>query len=239
MTVEDARRRSAVAPVRGGSRRLAQSAECARRRLARRAEFQGRETPRGAGAGCERRARHGASADWASGRARCRSGMPPGSPSGLPPRRYRLAQSFGAAEATADRARFRLRSVSLRALSCRPSRARARCSSLRRTRTCGFVALGERGAHAGARLGSIRRPPIWAPRSSQRPRARWPSATGRRYREWVGDELLTGNFPAIHAVGRASAQAPRLVEIRWTPPGARETAGLPRLALIGKGVCFD
>ena len=57
-----------------------------------------------------------------------------------------------------------------------------------------------------------------------------------RYREWVGDELLAANFPAIHAVGRASAEPPRLAEIRWSPPGA---SGLPRLALVGKGVCFD
>jgi len=56
------------------------------------------------------------------------------------------------------------------------------------------------------------------------------------FREWVGDELCTANFPAIHAVGRASAEAPRLIEIRWSPP---EGGALPRLALIGKGVCFD
>ena len=56
------------------------------------------------------------------------------------------------------------------------------------------------------------------------------------FREWVGEELRTANFPAIHAVGRASADAPRLIEIRWAPPRA---AKLPRIALIGKGVCFD
>jgi leucyl aminopeptidase len=59
---------------------------------------------------------------------------------------------------------------------------------------------------------------------------------GAGYREWVGDELLRANFPAIHAVGRASADAPRLAEIRWAPPAA---SGLPRIALVGKGVCFD
>jgi len=56
------------------------------------------------------------------------------------------------------------------------------------------------------------------------------------YREWVGEELRTANFPAIHAVGRASADAPRLIELRWSPPDA---ANLPRIALVGKGVCFD
>jgi leucyl aminopeptidase len=56
------------------------------------------------------------------------------------------------------------------------------------------------------------------------------------FREWVGEELLTANFPAIHAVGRASAHAPRLIELRWAPAGGE---GLARLTLVGKGVCFD
>ncbi len=55
------------------------------------------------------------------------------------------------------------------------------------------------------------------------------------YREWAGEELRA-NFPAIHAVGRASADAPRLLEIRWSPV---PSATLPRLTLVGKGVCFD
>ena len=58
-----------------------------------------------------------------------------------------------------------------------------------------------------------------------------------QYREWVGEELLEANFPAIHAVGRASSDPPRLAEIRWSPRGGPGL--LPRLALIGKGVCFD
>ncbi|KQT44499.1 cytochrome C oxidase subunit II [Aureimonas sp. Leaf454] len=49
----------------------------------------------------------------------------------------------------------------------------------------------------------------------------------------VGDDLLSGNFPMIHAVGRASAVAPRLVELIW----GREDA--PRVTLVGKGVAFD
>jgi leucyl aminopeptidase len=54
--------------------------------------------------------------------------------------------------------------------------------------------------------------------------------------QWVGDELLAANFPAIHAVGRASNSAPRLVELRW-PPDPKES--LPCVTLVGKGVCFD
>ncbi|MET0597755.1 MAG: leucyl aminopeptidase family protein [Mesorhizobium sp.] len=49
----------------------------------------------------------------------------------------------------------------------------------------------------------------------------------------VGDELLAANFPMIHAVGRAAAEAPRLVDFAWGP------AGGPKVTLVGKGVCFD
>src|ERR1700723_3626186 len=55
-------------------------------------------------------------------------------------------------------------------------------------------------------------------------------------KEWVGEELLAANFPAIHAVGRASSEAPRLVELRWKPPGG---TAYPTVTLVGKGVCFD
>lgn len=48
-----------------------------------------------------------------------------------------------------------------------------------------------------------------------------------------GDDLLAQNFPMIHAVGRASAQAPRLVDFSWGDPAH------PRLTLVGKGVTFD
>ncbi len=51
----------------------------------------------------------------------------------------------------------------------------------------------------------------------------------------VGEDLLTENYPAIHAVGRAASAArqPRLIDLCWGDPQA------PRLTLVGKGVCFD
>ena len=49
----------------------------------------------------------------------------------------------------------------------------------------------------------------------------------------VGDALLRENFGLIHAVGRAAAQAPRLLDMIWGNPDA------PKLTLVGKGVCFD
>ena len=60
---------------------------------------------------------------------------------------------------------------------------------------------------------------------------------GAAFQQWQGEELLAANFPAVHAVGRASASAPRMAEIRWSP--RQGGADFPRLALIGKGVCFD
>ncbi len=47
-----------------------------------------------------------------------------------------------------------------------------------------------------------------------------------------GEALLKQNFPMIHAVGRAAAQEPRLIEMNWGSQG-------PKLTLVGKGVCFD
>lgn len=53
------------------------------------------------------------------------------------------------------------------------------------------------------------------------------------FHQIVGHELLQQNYPVIHAVGRASAHPPRLIDLRWG-----DTAD-PLLTLVGKGVCFD
>ena len=49
-----------------------------------------------------------------------------------------------------------------------------------------------------------------------------------------GDALVTG-YPMIHTVGQAASRerAPRLIELEWGDPAH------PRVAIIGKGVCFD
>jgi len=49
----------------------------------------------------------------------------------------------------------------------------------------------------------------------------------------VGDDLLTQNYPTVHAVGRASHRAPRVIRLDWGE------AAHPQLVLCGKGVCFD
>ncbi len=58
-------------------------------------------------------------------------------------------------------------------------------------------------------------------------------AAGARHHVIIGDDLLAENYPTVHAVGRASVRAPRLVDIVWGDPAA------PKVTLVGKGVCFD
>lgn len=54
-----------------------------------------------------------------------------------------------------------------------------------------------------------------------------------RHRQIIGDALVAERFPAVHAVGRASAVAPRVVDLEWGD------ATHPKVTLVGKGVCFD
>jgi leucyl aminopeptidase len=49
----------------------------------------------------------------------------------------------------------------------------------------------------------------------------------------IGDDLLKDNHPMIHAVGRASDRAPRLIDMTWGDASAA------KITLVGKGVCFD
>jgi leucyl aminopeptidase len=49
----------------------------------------------------------------------------------------------------------------------------------------------------------------------------------------TGDDLLIQNYPLIHAVGRASAEEPRLIEMTWGKISD------PTVTLVGKGVCYD
>ena len=56
---------------------------------------------------------------------------------------------------------------------------------------------------------------------------------GGKFKEIVGEDLIKRGFPAVHAVGRAAARPPRLIELTWGDPKHR------KLTLVGKGVCFD
>jgi leucyl aminopeptidase len=151
----------------------------------------------------------------------------------LPPRRFRLAQTFTADEATQLCLGFAYggyRFERYRAAKCDAASIEAPPNA-----DMQFVALAAE---------SLRMARDWintpaadlGPAELAAAARRLAERHGAAYHEWVGEELLTANFPAIHAVGRASSGAPRLVDLRFTPP-AGET--YPRLTLVGKGVCFD
>ena len=59
-------------------------------------------------------------------------------------------------------------------------------------------------------------------------------AHGAKVKVTRGD-ALEQEFPMVHAVGRAAGRshAPRMIELEWGDAKA------PRLAIVGKGVCFD
>lgn len=54
-----------------------------------------------------------------------------------------------------------------------------------------------------------------------------------KLKQIIGEDLLKNNFPCIYTVGRASDDAPRLLDLRW---GNKKH---PKITLVGKGVCFD
>src|SRR5690348_15490327 len=56
---------------------------------------------------------------------------------------------------------------------------------------------------------------------------------GASFRSIVGDDLLKQNFPLVHAVGRAAARPPRLIDLTWGDQAN------PKITLVGKGVGFD
>lgn len=56
---------------------------------------------------------------------------------------------------------------------------------------------------------------------------------GATFKCIIGGDLVTQNFPLIHAVGMASTRAPRLIDFSWGDPDH------PKVTLVGKGVCFD
>ena len=56
---------------------------------------------------------------------------------------------------------------------------------------------------------------------------------GAKIRSVIGEDLLTQNYPMVHAVGRASPRSPRLIDMVW---GDEKH---PKVTLVGKGVAFD
>jgi leucyl aminopeptidase len=151
----------------------------------------------------------------------------------LPPRRFRLVQEFTPEEATQLCLGFAYGTY--RFDRYRPSKNDAASVEAPPNADVAFVALAAESLRMArdwintpaGDLGPVEFSAA-ARRLAERHRA--------EYQEWVGEALLAANFPAIHAVGRASSEAPRLIELRWCPRGGED---YPRLTLVGKGVCFD
>ncbi len=58
-------------------------------------------------------------------------------------------------------------------------------------------------------------------------------AHGAKLTQLIGNDLLKNNYASIYTVGRASDDAPRLVDFSWG------NKNHPKVTLVGKGVCFD
>ena len=56
---------------------------------------------------------------------------------------------------------------------------------------------------------------------------------GAKTKVVTGDALIKQNFPLVHAVGRASDRAPRMIDFSWGPLRA------PKVTLVGKGITYD
>jgi leucyl aminopeptidase len=151
----------------------------------------------------------------------------------LPPRRFRLVQEFTAEEATQLCLGFAYGGY--RFDRYRPAKSETASIEAPANADAGYVALAAE---------SLRMARDWINTPAQDLGPAELAAAARRlaerhqaaYHEWVGEGLLAGNFPAIHAVGRAACEAPRLIELRWAPGAGKS---YPRLTLVGKGVCFD
>ncbi|MBO88584.1 MAG: leucyl aminopeptidase [Rickettsiales bacterium] len=148
----------------------------------------------------------------------------------LPPGRYALAKSMAKSQATNAALGWALGTYSFD----RYSKMKLPEAELV------WPAKADRGAVLGAASSvALTRDLINMPSSDMGP-AELAGAARNLAREFkakftviVGQDLLRKNFPMVHAVGRASDRAPRLIDIRWGK------ANDPKVTIVGKGVCFD
>jgi leucyl aminopeptidase len=77
---------------------------------------------------------------------------------------------------------------------------------------------------------SARKTPAWLAEQAVAVAA----GAGLTARVWDADELAAQGFGGLIAVGSGSASPPRLIELGYAPPGARE-----HIVLAGKGITFD
>lgn len=77
---------------------------------------------------------------------------------------------------------------------------------------------------------SVRKSPEWLADAAGQVAAE----AGLAVRVWTDQELASAGFGGLTAVGAGSARPPRLIELRYEPPGAKR-----HVVLVGKGITFD
>lgn len=161
----------------------------------------------------------------------------------LPIGTFRLQARLGAKQATKAALAFALGSYRFDAYQS-PAPAPASGRKSKKTKADRAVLIWPEGAdhHAVARtVGAMTlvRDLINTPAGDLGPRQLAEEARkvakkgGATCRVIVGEQLLKKNYPAIHAVGRAAAEDPRLIDITWG------SVKHPKVTLVGKGVTFD
>jgi len=74
---------------------------------------------------------------------------------------------------------------------------------------------------------SVRKSPEWLADAAGQVAAE----AGLAVRVWTDQELASAGFGGLTAVGAGSARPPRLIELRYEPPGAKR-----HVVLVGKGI---
>jgi len=77
---------------------------------------------------------------------------------------------------------------------------------------------------------SVRKSPQWLADAASKVAA----GEGLDIRVWTEQELASSGFGGLVAVGSGSDRPPRLIELRYAPPGAGR-----HVVLVGKGITFD
>jgi len=77
---------------------------------------------------------------------------------------------------------------------------------------------------------SVRKCPQWLAEAASAVAAE----NGLGVRVWADQELASAGFGGLTAVGSGSGRPPRLIELSYSPPGARR-----HVVLVGKGITFD
>lgn len=149
---------------------------------------------------------------------------------GLPAGRYKLAMKYDTATATAMTLGWALAQYQYDTFTSKPDRL-ARLVIPARANMDEVAAIAT-AVHMGRTLVNLPANHM-SPADLELASYRVAEVGGAKVKVITGDDLIRKKFPAIHAVGRASAVPPRLIDFKWGRTKA------PKVTLVGKGVTFD